>query len=213
VIVGSRATLLSAIVVVTGYSCIGITVAALSVITPRWLGDAIMRSVDVMQAFPSLILALGVSAILGSSLESATLALIITGWTITARLLAGIMRETMTLSFVEGARTLGVSLPRLMLRHVLPNALPALKVKWAGDVGITILLIGGLSFIGAGAQPPSPEWGAMVTAARTQMSTAWWSALFPGLAIALSSVGFALVGDWLSVRGDPELSLRMKGVR
>jgi len=82
-----------------------------------------------------------------------------------------------------------------MMRHVLPNALPALWVKWAGDMGVTILLIGSMSFIGAGAQPPSAEWGAMVVAARSYMGTAWWAAFFPGLAIAVTSMGFALLGD------------------
>jgi peptide/nickel transport system permease protein len=195
VVVGARTTLLAAAVVVVLYSTIGVLVATVAVLAPRWVGDVVMRAVDVMQAFPSLILALLVAALMGPSLTSSIVALGATGWVITARLLAGIMRETLHEPYVEAARTLGVSTPMLMVRHVLPNALPALWVKWAGDFGVTILLIGSMSFIGAGAQPPSAEWGAMVIAAKGSVTTQWWSALFPGLAIALTSMGFALLGD------------------
>jgi peptide/nickel transport system permease protein len=123
------------------------------------------------------------------------------------------MRETMSLPFVEGARTLGVSNQRMMVRHVLPNSLPALWVKWAGDIGNTVLVIGGLSFIGAGAQPPSAEWGAMVAGAKGFVSTAWWVALFPGLAIALTTAAFGLLGDMFHVRSDPALRQRLNAMR
>ena len=197
IVVGTRTTLGAAAGVVAGYSLLGVIVATIAVITPRWAGDLVMRGADVVLAFPSLIFALLVAALFGSSVETAMIALIATGWALTARLLAGIMREKLQEPFVEGARTLGASKTRLMLRHVLPNSLPALRVKWAGDLGVTILLIGGLSFVGAGAQPPSAEWGAMVIAAQSEMQTGWWAALFPGLAIAITSMGFALFGDLL----------------
>jgi peptide/nickel transport system permease protein len=197
IIVGTRTTLGAAAVVVAGYSLLGVIVATIAVITPRSAGDLVMRGADVVLAFPSLIFALLVAALFGSSVETAMIALIATGWALTARLLAGIMREKLQEPFVEGARTLGASKTRLMLRHVVPNSLPALRVKWAGDLGVTILLIGGLSFVGAGAQPPSAEWGAMVIAAQSEMQTGWWAALFPGLAIAITSMGFALFGDLL----------------
>jgi peptide/nickel transport system permease protein len=197
IVVGARTTLGAAAVVVAGYSLLGVIVATFAVITPSWAGDLAMRGADVVLAFPSLIFALLLAALFGSSVETAIIALIATGWALTARLLAGIMREKLQEPFVEGARTLGASKTRLMLRHVLPNSLPALRVKWAGDLGVTILLIGGLSFVGAGAQPPSAEWGAMVIAAQSEMQTGWWAALFPGLAIALTSLGFALFGDLL----------------
>ncbi|WES63106.1 ABC transporter permease [Microbacter sp. GSS18] len=195
VLVGARTTLFAAGAIVVLYSIIGVMVAVGAVLSPKWLGDLIMRGVDVMQAFPALIFALLIAALMGPSLWSSIVALAATGWVITARLLAGIMRETMHEPYVEAARTLGVHTPALMTRHVLPNALPALWVKWAGDMGMTILLIGAMSFIGAGAQPPSAEWGAMVLSAKSYITTAWWAAFFPGLAIAVTSMGFALVGD------------------
>jgi peptide/nickel transport system permease protein len=120
------------------------------------------------------------------------------------------MKETVALPFVEGARVLGVSPVRLMLRHILPNALPALWVKWAGDIGNTVLALGALSFIGAGAQPPMPEWGAMVASAQPIATSAWWAVLFPGLAIVLTTASFGLLGDMFHLRSDPSLS-RGKG--
>jgi peptide/nickel transport system permease protein len=195
VIVGARTTLFAALIIVTVYSLIGIAIAMAAVLSPRWLGELVLRGVDVMQAFPSLIFALLIAALLGPSLGSSIIALALTGWVITARLLAGILRETLNEPYVEAARTLGVGTTAIMRRHVLPNALPALWVKWAGDTGTTILLIGAMSFIGAGAQPPSAEWGAMVLAAKGYVTQAWWAAFFPGLAIAVVSMGFALLGD------------------
>lgn len=195
IIVGARTTVLAAVAIVALYSVIGIVIATVAVTAPRWIGDIIMRFVDVMQAFPSLIFALLIAALMGPSLTSAIVALGATGWVITARLLAGIMRETYQEPYIEAARVLGVSGPRILIRHVLPNALPTLWVKWAGDLGTTIILIGSMSFIGAGAQPPSAEWGAMVIAAKGYVATGWWASLFPGLAIAITSMGFALVGD------------------
>jgi len=207
IVVGSRTTLSAAVITVILYSVIGVLIATVAVLAPRWIGDMVMRVVDVMQAFPSLIFALLIAALMGPSLQSSIVALAATGWVVTARLLAGIMRETLTEPYVEAARTLGVSTWALLLRHVFPNALPTLWVKWAGDLGITILLIGSMSFIGAGAQPPSAEWGAMVIAAKGYVTSAWWGALFPGLAIACTSMGFALVGDAIHHR----LSHRVKG--
>ena len=92
-----------------------------------------------------------------------------------------------------------------MLKHVLPNSLDVLIVKWAGDVNVTLLILASLSFIGVGAQPPSPEWGAMISAARSTMSSAWWAAAAPGFAIAVSAVAFGLLGEILQTRRDPSL--------
>jgi peptide/nickel transport system permease protein len=202
-VVGARATLLSAAVVVTLYSLIGVAVATLATVGPRWLDDLLMRLTDIGMALPSMIVALGFAAALGPSLQSAIVAMSITGWPITARLLRGIMRQTMEMPFVAGAEVLGVSRWRLMTRHVLPNSLDVLIVKWASDISATVLVLGGLSFVGVGAQPPSAEWGAMIASARGYVSTAWWAVAAPGLAIALTSVAFGLLGDILQARRDP----------
>ncbi|MEA5455727.1 ABC transporter permease [Sinomonas sp. JGH33] len=208
IVVGARFSLLSAVAVVTGFSVLGILIATLATLGGRFVDEVIMRIVDAALAFPPIIFALGVAAALGPSLNSAIIAMIATGWPFTARLLRGVMRETMAQTFVENARVLGVSRTRLMLRHVLPNSLDVLLVKWAGDIGNSILILGGLSFVGVGAQPPSAEWGAMVTSAKGVISTAWWAALAPGIAIAITATAFGLLGDILQVRFNPELRKR-----
>jgi peptide/nickel transport system permease protein len=116
--------------------------------------------------------------------------------------------ETRHREFVDGARALGVSRTRLVLRHILPNSLDTLFVQTTLDVAAVTLVISGLSFIGVGAQIPQAEWGAMIADGRTQITSAWWTVLFPGLAIALTAIGFNLVGDLLRSELDPTLRTR-----
>jgi peptide/nickel transport system permease protein len=204
-IVGAQTTLLSAFLVVTLYSLIGVAIATVAAAGPRWLDEGLMRLTDIGLALPGMIVALGFAAAMGASLRSAVIAMAITGWPITARLLRGIMRQTMEQPFVAGAQVLGVSKWRLMTRHVLPNSLDVLIVKWAGDIGTTVLVLASLSFIGVGAQPPSAEWGATIAAARGYVSTAWWTVVAPGAAVALTSIAFGLLGDIIQIRRDPSL--------
>lgn len=205
IIAGSRESLLSAMLIVAGYSSIGVLVATVAAVGGRWVDEALMRLTDTVLALPGMLVALGFAAALGPSLRSAIIAMILVGWPATARLLRGIMRETMAMPYVDSARVLGVSKFRLMIFHVLPNSLDVLIVKWAADIGFTILVLGGLSFIGVGAQPPSAEWGAMVAQAKAYITTAWWAALFPGFAIALTAAAFGLFGEILQVRRNPML--------
>ena len=204
-IVGAQTTLLSAFLVVTLYSLIGVTIATVAAAGPRWLDETLMRITDIGLALPGMIVALGFAAAMGPSLQSAVIAMAITGWPITARMLRGIMRQTMEAQFVAGAQVLGVSKWRLMTKHVLPNSLDVLIVKWAGDVGTTVLVLASLSFIGVGAQPPSAEWGATIASARGFVSTAWWTVVAPGAAVAITSIAFGLLGDIFQVRRDPSL--------
>lgn len=204
-VVGAQTTLLSAFLVVTIYSLIGVTIATVAAAGPRWLDETLMRITDIGLALPGMIVALGFAAAMGPSLQSAVIAMGITGWPITARMLRGIMRQTMEAQYVAGAQVLGVSRWRLMTRHVLPNSLDVLIVKWAGDIGTTVLVLASLSFIGVGAQPPSAEWGATIAGARGYVSTAWWTVVAPGAAVALTSIAFGLFGDIIQVRRDPAL--------
>ncbi|CDP51230.1 ABC transporter permease [Paradevosia shaoguanensis] len=204
-IVGAQTTLLSAFLVVTLYSIIGVTIATVAAAGPRWLDEGLMRMTDIGLALPGMVVALGFAAAMGPSLQSAVIAMAITGWPITARMLRGIMRQTMEAQFVAGAQVLGVSRWRLMTRHVLPNSLDVLIVKWAGDIGTTVLVLASLSFIGVGAQPPSAEWGATIASARGFVSTAWWTVVAPGAAVAITSIAFGLLGDIIQVRRDPSL--------
>jgi len=205
-VLGARASVGSAMLIVAGFSAIGVAVAVLATALGR-LGDTvIMRFVDSVLSMPPIIFALGFAAALGPSLKSAIIAMIATGWPYTARLLRGIMRQTEALPFVEGARVLGVSRWRLLTRHILRNSLDVLVVKWAADIGNTVLVLGGLSFVGVGAQPPSAEWGAAITAAQGDIALAWWPALAPGVAIAFTAIAFGLLGDILQRRFNPDLA-------
>lgn len=212
VIAGARYSVLSSILVVAGYATIGVIMAVIASVGGRWVDGFIMRATDAGIALPTIIFALAVATVLGPSLRSAIIALIITQWPFTTRLLRGIIRETAQTAFVEGATILGVSRVRLYRHHVLPNSLDVMWVKWTGDVGGTILVLTGLSFIGVGAQPPSPEWGAMVTNAQSYIASAWWATVAPGLAIAVAATAFGLLGEILQVRLNPELRGQLQTV-
>jgi peptide/nickel transport system permease protein len=200
IVAGARESLLSALLVVAGYSLIGAAVAAVATFGGKVADEALMRLTDAVMAIPTIIFALGFTAALGVGLKSAIIALVITAWPVTARMLRGEIRQTLAMPYVAGARVLGMSRRRLLFRHVLPNSLDALVVKWGGDVGSTVLVITSLSFIGAGPQPPSPEWGAMVSEGANYITSAWWMALFPGIAIAVVAVAFALLADVIQER-------------
>ena len=200
IVAGARESLLSALLVVAGYSVIGAAVAAAAAFGGKVVDEVLMRLTDAVMAIPTIIFALGFTAALGVGLKSAIIALIITAWPVTARMLRGEIRQTLTMPYVAGARVLGMSRRRLLLKHILPNSLDALIVKWGGDVGSTVLVITSLSFIGAGPQPPSPEWGAMVSEGANYITSAWWMALFPGIAIAVVAVAFALLADVIQER-------------
>ncbi|MDP5227635.1 MULTISPECIES: ABC transporter permease [Arthrobacter] len=206
VLAGARYSILGSIGVVIGFSLIGVLVAAIATVGGPVVDEVLMRITDAGLAVPSMVLSLALSAAMGPSLNSAMIAMIVTGWPYTARLLRTIMRETMVLPFVEGALIMGVTRRRLMIKHVIPNSLDVLIVKWAGDIGNTILVLGALSFLGVGAQPPSAEWGAMIASSQAYMSTAWWAAFAPGMAITITAVTFGLLGESLQVRLNPEVS-------
>ena len=200
IVAGARESLLSTLLVVAGYSVIGAVIAAAAAFGGKVVDEVLMRLTDAVMAIPTIIFALGFTAALGVGLKSAIIALIITAWPVTARMLRGEIRQTLTMPYVAGARVLGMSRRRLLFKHILPNSLDALIVKWGGDVGSTVLVITSLSFIGAGPQPPSPEWGAMVSEGASYITSAWWMALFPGIAIAVVAVAFALLADVIQER-------------
>jgi peptide/nickel transport system permease protein len=195
VVAGARESILSSILIVAVFSLIGTVIAALASVGGRVVDEVLMRITDAAMAIPTVIFGLGFAAALGPSLKSAIIALSVTGWPVTARLLRSVIRETATMPYVEGAKVLGVSRLTLLRRHILPNSLDVLIVKWAADIGSTVLIISSLSFVGVGPQPPSAEWGAMVTEGQGYIATAWWATVWPGLAIAISTMAFALLGD------------------
>ena len=169
------------------------------------LDAAIMRSVDVMLAFPYLLLAMIVVAILGPSLTNAMIAIGIVYTPQFARLVRGAVLGIRGQEFVEAAGAVGAGAVRILGRHVLPNVLSPIIVLATLTVGFTIVETAGLSFLGLGATPPTPEWGSMLATGRSFMLTAPWIATFPGLAILVTVVGFNLVGDGLRDLLDPRL--------
>jgi peptide/nickel transport system permease protein len=208
VLTGGRETVLSTLLVIAVAALVGTTVGIAAAAGPRWLDEVLMRICDVFLSVPSLVLALGVAAVLGPSLSSAVIALAVTWWPGYARLVRSVVRDTLQLEYVAAARVLGVSRARLVRRHLLPSIGDTLLVQTTVDVAAIILVISGLSFIGVGAQVPSAEWGAMVADGRSYVVTAWWIVVVPGLAIALTAIAAQLLGDALRVRLDPTLRSR-----
>jgi peptide/nickel transport system permease protein len=172
------------------------------------LGAVIMRITDMFLAFPPLLLALAVAATLGGSLVNAILALIITWWPWYTRLAYGQALATKNLPYVDSARAIGVGDARIIARHILPATLAPILIQATLDLGSAIIAAAGLSFLGLGAQPPTPDWGLMVNTGKTFFLQHWWYATFPGLAILVLVLGFNLLGDAIREAVDPKLSRR-----
>ena len=204
-IYGARVSLVIGLVVVLVGGVVGTIVGIVSGFVGGRVDNVLMRITDVFFAFPSLILAMAIAAALGPSLTNAMVAIAMVTWPVYARLSRGQTLVLRRQEFIEAARALGVSDGRIMLRHIIPNALSPLIVQASFNMGEAILIAAGLSFIGFGAQPPTPEWGVMVSEGRDYMTTQWWVSTFPALAILLAVTGFNLLGDGLRDALDPRL--------
>ncbi|WP_395105512.1 ABC transporter permease [Actinomadura sp. SCN-SB] len=202
---GAGVSLLATVIVIAVATLIGTLLGTLAALGGRVVDEIIMRICDIGLSLPAIILALGLAAALGPGLRSAVIALCLTWWPGYARLVRSLVRDVKDAEYVEAARTLGVPAPRLIVKHILPNALNTLYVQTTLDVSAVMLVISGLSFVGVGAQAPSAEWGAMIAAAANNITGGWWAVLFPGLAIVITAISFNLLGDWLRVRNDPTL--------
>jgi peptide/nickel transport system permease protein len=165
--------------------------------------ELLMRLTDIFLAFPAIILAMAIAAALGPNLRNTVIALTAVYWPWYARLVRGQILQIKEQDYVEAGRALGASTPRLVLRHILPNSVAPIIIQGTIDVGFAVLATSSLSFIGLGAQPPTPEWGTMITNSRTYFRVAWWYFTFPGIALMLTVVGFNLFGDGLRDYLDP----------
>lgn len=203
VIHGSRISVLMGFFVVFFASSIGSFGGAVAGFFGGVTDQLIMRIVDVLIAFPYMILAMALAASLGPSLTNTMIALIIVWAPRYARMMRGQVLQTMSCEYIESARALGANRMRVLLRHVLPNCFDPVLIKGTLDVGTTIMYAAALSFIGLGAQPPAPEWGAMVSESRSYILFSWWYTTFPGLAIFLATLGFNLLGDGIRDLVDP----------
>lgn len=171
------------------------------------LDDLLMRIVDVLLAFPALILALAIAGVLGPSIMSVMIGIVSVAWADYARVMRGQVLSARERQYVEAARAIGVGNTRILARHLLPNVLPPILVLASLEMGGLILAISGLSFLGLGAQPPTPEWGAMLNDGRSFIAAAPQLMIYPGLAISIVVVGFNLLGDGLRDAFDPHLRL------
>ncbi len=204
VIYGARITIPVALGVIVVATAIGVGVGGVSGYAGGRVDEVLMRIVDVVLAFPSIVLAMAITAALGPGLPHAMLAIVLVGWAEFSRLMRGQILAAKANDYVLAARAMGAPAWRVLLRHVLPNAFPPMVVKATLDIGGAIILIAALSFIGLGAVPPAPEWGAMIAAGQSKFEY-WWVATFPGLAILSVVLGFNFLGDGLQDLLNPRL--------
>jgi peptide/nickel transport system permease protein len=204
-IYGARISLLIGTVVVGLAASVGTFVGLVAGYVGGWLDEGLMRLTDVFLAFPALILAMAISGALGPSLTNAMIAIAVVSWPVYARLVRAQVLSLREREYVEAARGLGASAQRIVWQHILPNTLAPLLVQASFDMGGAILSAAGLSFIGFGTQPPTAEWGVMISEGRNYIATHSWLSLFPGLAILLTVAAFNLIGDGLRDALDPRL--------
>lgn len=205
IIWGSRISLLVGFVAVGIATLIGILVGALAGYYGRWVDNLIMRFVDLMLCFPTFFLILAVIAFLEPSIWNIMVVIGATGWMGVARLVRAEFLSLKEREFVLSARALGASDPRIILLHILPNALAPVLVSATLGVAGAILTESALSFLGIGIQPPTPSWGNILTGGKDNLEIAWWLSLFPGLAILVTVLGYNLLGEGIRDALDPRL--------
>lgn len=210
IVFGARYDLLIALFAVGVAAGVGAPLGILAGYYGGRLDNAIMRVMDIILAFPGLVLAMALASVLGPGLEKAVLALAFVGIAGYARLGRASTLSVREETYVEAARAAGAPDAKILARHVLPNVLSPLLVRATLGMGFTVLLAASLSFIGLGAQPPTPEWGAMINEGRNQLVTGrWWVSTFPGLAIMSLVLGFNLLGDGIRDVLDPRGIVRL----
>jgi len=206
IIYGTRLSLLIGFSTVGFAIIIGVALGALSGYYGGWLDNISMRFMDVLMAFPSLLLAITIVSVLGPGIENALLAIAIVSIPIYARVVRASVLSVKEQTFVSASRALGASNLHILFNRVLPNAIPPLIVQGTLGIGTAILDAAALSFIGLGAQPPTPEWGTMLGSERNQLFSAPHLVFFPGIAIMITVLAFNLLGDGLRDAIDPRLT-------
>jgi peptide/nickel transport system permease protein len=200
---GARTTLYIVALVTVVVGPVGLAVGVAAGYFGGWVDTLIMRVTDIFISFPSLVLALAFVAALGPGLEHAVIAIALTAWPPIARLARAETRTLRKADFVAAVQLQGASSLRILLRHIAPLCLSSVVVRLTMNMAGIILTAAGLGFLGLGAQPPSPEWGAMISAGRRYMMECWWLVAMPGAAIMLVSLAFNLLGDGLRDAFDP----------
>jgi peptide/nickel transport system permease protein len=207
---GSRLSLPLAFFLVAAAVAVGGVLGGLAGYFGGWVDEVVMRATDLVFAFPTIILAMAVTAALGPSLRNAVLAILVVFWPSYARVVRGLVMSLGQADYVSATRLLGASSRRALLVDVLPNVAGPVLVLATLDLGNAVLLLAGLSFLGLGAQPPTPEWGSMVNTG-TQFFQRWWMGTFPGFAILSVVLAFNFLGDSLRDALDPRSSWAAPG--
>jgi len=202
---GSRISLRIAILVAAVALAIGAPMGIISGYFRGRLDDVLMRVTDMFQSFPSLILAMAIAAALKPTLENVVLAIALASWPAYARLARSMTLAIREENYIEAARAIGAGNARVLFRHILPGVVSPVTIQVSLDMGGILLTAAGLGFIGFGAQPPTPEWGLMISEGRNYIPGQWWVSTFPGLAISLVVLGFNLLGDGIRDALDPRL--------
>ncbi|NML42825.1 ABC transporter permease [Ramlibacter sp. G-1-2-2] len=205
VVVGARASLLASLVGVGLAGVAGVAIGLCSGLFGGRVDAVLMRLVDIQMSMPAILLALLVSAALGSGLVAVTAVIAIVFWTNYARVVRGETLGVRQRDYVVMARVLGCSTPRLLWKHILPNVIDSALVVASLQLGAAVMLEASLSFLGLGVQPPAVAWGKMIAESRLYLATAWWLPTFPGIALVVTVLGTNLLGDWLRDALDPKL--------
>jgi len=201
---GARVSMAVGIFSVTISLGIGVPLGSLAGYAGRWIDSLVMRSMDLLLAFPSILLAIGIVTVLGNNLTNAMIAVGVVGIPVFARIARAAVIAVKEQEYVQAARTIGCSPPRILLVHILPNCINPLIVQATLSLGTSVLDAAGLSFLGLGAKPPTPEWGTMLADTYRYYEQAPWLVLGPGLAILGLVLGFNLLGDGLRDALDPK---------
>jgi peptide/nickel transport system permease protein len=202
---GGRVSLVLAASAVVLAAGVGVAVGLAAGVLGGRLDDVVMRVADVQLAFPVIMLAIAIVAVVGTSAGALVSVLALSGWVLYARTVRAGVLTIRQLDYVEAARTLGAGDLRIVARHILPNMVAPILVIGSSQFATMVLLESGLSFLGLGVQPPQPSWGAMLAEGRDYLSNAWWLATVPGMAISLVVLGANLLGDGLRDLLDPRL--------
>ena len=204
VIYGARSSLASTLILVAVILVVGTFLGILSGYFGGWVDAVIMRIADMMIAFPGLVLAIAVAGILGPSMRNAVIAISLVSWPKYARLARSLVMKIRHTDFVAAAMVTGSRTGYMLRQYMLPNTVTTLVITAATDIGSMMMELAALSFLGFGAQPPTPEWGKMLNDGRTLIQTAPWTMIYPGLAIFITVVVFNMLGDSLRDILDPK---------
>lgn len=204
VLMGTNISLKTALVAVGIALIIGIPLGAVAGYFGGIVDEIIMRITDIFLSFPPLLLAIVIASFMGPSLENAILAIAISWWPWYTRLIRGQSVSIKERQFVKAANSIGTKDFKIIFQHIIPNCIAPVIVQASMDIGGVILTVASLSYLGLGAQPPTPEWGLMVNTSRNYFLDAWWYSIFPGLAIFITVLAFNLLGDGLREILDPK---------